>query len=168
MTAGSVRAEFFFLNTHPEASTVFPNSLGIMEIRAFNNRLYMGYGRNEARTTPQLCPPEDFYSFGGGRDFCEMQLRYLDPNNGSISASQDEMRTQGMFTMNEHFGNLYVLPDDPDAILGQPNGDVMLLRCNGPNCIDRFFQSNERSAHNYVSADYKGAIYHCCPVNLSH
>lgn len=117
-----VQAEFTYLATHPEANQHYrPGEYGrhISVLRAYEGKIYMGYGQNDREVVWQNCPADDLYGPRRFPDYpygiyCDIKLRYFDPATETLSDPVAELRAQQADTLEVMGGNLYFLAEDPD------------------------------------------------------
>ena len=153
----SVDAAFTLVATHPEASSRYyttpqpsPYELSylgreIKVLRAFNNRLYIGYGQDEGRVKPGTCT-----TYGTLGAYCDLVVRYYDPNTG-LSSPQAYFRSQEMDTFEVLNGNLYIPAEDRD-------GSADYIKCTTSQCTQGSFD-NGTSGHIYSATEMNGVIF---------
>lgn len=168
----TVLAEFSFVATHPEADQHYASGEAggyIKVLRAYNGKIYMGYGQNDGPVLWQNCPVDDRYGFGDPNypngKYCDIKLRYLDPATGTLSVPVAEIRAQQADTLEVMGGNLYFLAEDPDE------NYYPYVKCTSTtNCFkaslsgttpEHLYSATVLNGHFYIagSEGYNGAIW---------
>jgi len=158
------QARFTHVATHPEAANTFPatqqaaNSVmrlshrgrEIKVLRAFKNRLYIGYGQDDGPNLPGSCTP--FYiNSKSGAHWCPIILRYFDPATARLSAPLEAFRSQELSVLEVMNGSLYGLAEDQE-------GPADYFKCSASSCKGGVIHF-EKPAHIYSATAFKGAIY---------
>lgn len=162
LLSANVWATFKHVATHPEAANNFystpqSNTLfrlshrgrEIKVLRAYKNRLYMGYGQDDGPNKPGSCAP--FYVSAKGAPWCPLVVRYYDPASGRISASQGSIRSQELSTLEAMGGYLYGLAEDRE-------GKDDYVKCSASGCPGGVVDAAS-TAHLYSATEMNGVIY---------
>lgn len=141
----AAHAQFTLVANHPEARAYYPtNDDGVGSprgryinvLRNFQNRVYIGFGGDNAETI-----------FGG---YLPLAIRYLDEND-QLSVPQGALLSQEMDQMEVFQGSLWIPAEDYE-------GDEY-RKCDFLFCQQGLFRLPERASHVYQVAEYNGSIY---------
>lgn len=143
-------ADFELIAVHPNAVSEYPatqqaqphqtSHLGrqIKELKAFNGRIYIGYGQNDG-----LPPPS--YQCNGW--FCPISIRYIDTATDTLSGVVSTLQSQGVYTMKVMNNSLFILAEDPD-------GQDDYIKCTVSTCTQ---ENLGFQAHHLFSAYQHGS-----------
>jgi len=157
------QAKFTLVATHPEASRTFPvtpqanktfqlshKGRELKVLRAYKNRLYIGYGQDDGPNKPGSCVPY-YVNLRTGAPWCALVVRYYDPSTGRLSRPQGYLRSQQLSTLEVLNGSLFGLAEDQE-------GRDDFLKCSASGCRGGAM-GFEKPAHLYSAAALNGAIY---------
>ena len=160
--SGNAWAAFKHVATHPEAANTFhstPQPAGVFQVshrgreikvlRAYKNRLYIGYGQDDGPNKPGSCTP--YYVSQAGAPWCALVVRYYDPATGRLSGSQGSIRSQELSTLEVMGGSLYGLAEDSE-------GTDDYVKCSTSGCRGGVIDA-ARIAHLYSATEMNGVIY---------
>jgi len=156
-------AKFSYVTTHPEANSTFPVSpqapgtyvlshrgREIKELRAYKDRLYIGYGQDDGPNKPGSCVPY-YVNLRSGAPWCALVVRYLDTKTDKLSGIQGYLRSQQLSTFEVLAGSVYGLAEDQE-------GPDDYIKCTSSGCRGGSI-GFEKPAHLYSANELNGVIY---------